>query len=927
MNRLLLPLLLLVVAACGSSRSREGAASENATRARLGIPAAAERVLIVSQSSHLDLNFLLTFDGYWQSSVRDVIHTALGVLDSEPQYRYSIAEVAWLRRYWDEHPEDRERIRSQAASGALRVVGGGLTSPDSLLPTGESLVRDFLLGMSWTRANLGVLPTAAWVPDSFGHAPTLPSLLEHFDLGAVGMARIDGVKVLAKTDTAEPGQIITMPGSDAAALADAGSADWVWRAPDGAEAIAHWMPFGYGDGDDLDFTFPWYSLAGLGVDWNDSVLIDPSVTNDHFAMHIDRLAPLSRTPYGFLPVGIDFSWPKRKLLDYVARWNQDRYPTTGVWIAAATFDDYVQLLAAHRRELPVIESDLSPYFSGFYTTHPTFKSTIRKAHEALVAAEIAGVAAATVGADYPYDRLDQGWDNSAFMNHHDAITGTTTQEALAQDLGPWSNGALDAGEQSLAAMLGALSDAVDTSATAASAALVVLNPSGHDRADLVELDVTPSPAATAISVTDATGAVLPSQLVSAQHDATGHITQARVLFATSSVPSVGHAVFGLHYEGAPAPAAGTDLPAVALTKAGHPVSDVSQADTVILSNAALSVTLSRSAGWCATSLRTAAGRELLAGPSIDVVGYFDAGGAYRIGSEVGRDFAERTSVCTGQTPHQISVVEEGPARVAVSIATPDPAQVERVVRLGSGLDRVDLEITATPPFASSLVARFRTPFAGDDLTTSVPFGEVTRPRHKLFDPTFWPVTEWLDLGSNPGDGGLWASSEGSRGVSVDPTGRVEIMLTRNTYWDALGPPNREDQPHTARISLGAREGASWADGGVAERGADAQSPLRAVVTGIHTGTLPPTQSWVRVSNPLVEVSALKAAQDRSRDRVLRLVRHGRDPVHVQITTAFSGYRVRNANGLEDAMGSIAEDAADFSLDLPRSITTLRLIAP
>lgn len=900
---------------------------ETALRESLGIPSDASRVVVISQSSHLDLNFLDTFDGYWEKSVRDVLQTSLALLDAKPGYRYSVAEVAWLRRYWDEHPESREAMRRLAQGGALHVVGGGLSSPDSLLPGDESLVRDFLLGIRWTEEHLGVTPSAAWVPDSFGHAPSLPSFLEHFHLGAVGLARVDGVEVFAKRAPGKPGDIDSFPGSTAETLAGHGSADWVWRAPDGAEALAHWMPFGYMQGDDLDFSFPWFGVAGFGVDWNRAPFIDPSVVPEHLASHVARLAALSRTPYLFLPVGIDFSFPKQALLDYVRRWNEERYGSTGVWAIAATFDDYVALVGSRRRELPVLEADVSPYFMGFYATHPDLKGTLRRANEALVAAEVAAVLAASVGVPYPSATLDHGWDRSAYMNHHDAITGTSTLEALATDLRPWSNDALAAGDSALAASLGALAASVDTTALGARAALVVLNPSAHTRTDLAEVELTLDPPSPALDVLDADGRVLPSQWLTVERETSGNLTGGRLLFLAPDVPSTGWATFEARSVAAASPVTAMPTPALALTRAGREVEDAADADTVVLSNAALSITLTRSSGWCATRLTAADGRELLDGPSVDVVGFFDAGGAYRIGSEVGRDFAERTSVCSGRTPTSVAVRERGPARVAVALTTPNDAAVERVVSVGSALDRAELAITATPPFASTLVVRFRTPFAGHSITTRIPFTEVARPRHKLFAPTFWPVTGWTDLGGDDSPDGIWIANEGTTGVSASDDGTVDVMLTRDTYWDALGPPNHEDSPYTLRLALGARAGASWSDDRVATRGFEAYRPLVAVATNAHTGPLPARRSWLAVDEPEVTLSALKAAQDGSRDRVVRLIRHGRAPLAAHVTTAFAGFAVWRADGLERAAEPVASDAARFTVELDRSITTLRLIAP
>jgi alpha-mannosidase len=60
-----------------------------------------------------------------------------------------------------------------------------VTSPDDLLSSGESFIRNYLVGKLWLdRYNIPWLDTY-WLPDNFGHDSQLPVLLNA--LGAKGM--------------------------------------------------------------------------------------------------------------------------------------------------------------------------------------------------------------------------------------------------------------------------------------------------------------------------------------------------------------------------------------------------------------------------------------------------------------------------------------------------------------------------------------------------------------------------------------------------------------------------------------------------------------------------------------------------------------------------------------------------------------------
>ena len=68
-------------------------------------------------------------------------------------------------------------IKRAIAAGRWHVVNGMVIQPDMNIPSGESFVRQVLLGKRYMRDHLGVEPTVAYCVDSFGHAGTLPQIL------------------------------------------------------------------------------------------------------------------------------------------------------------------------------------------------------------------------------------------------------------------------------------------------------------------------------------------------------------------------------------------------------------------------------------------------------------------------------------------------------------------------------------------------------------------------------------------------------------------------------------------------------------------------------------------------------------------------------------------------------------------------------
>jgi alpha-mannosidase len=93
----------------------------------------------------------------------------LDELARDPRRVYSVECIFFLKRYWDERPERQAAIRDLVNQGRLRLTSSGVTTADTLLPSEEALLRDFLIGQEWLRANgMTQEPRLAYFPDSFG---------------------------------------------------------------------------------------------------------------------------------------------------------------------------------------------------------------------------------------------------------------------------------------------------------------------------------------------------------------------------------------------------------------------------------------------------------------------------------------------------------------------------------------------------------------------------------------------------------------------------------------------------------------------------------------------------------------------------------------------------------------------------------------
>jgi hypothetical protein len=412
-------------------------------RASLGVPAGVERVLIIGESSHWDTNWLRTSEEYFLERIEPILGKVLAALARDPKRVYCIESLFFFKRYWERHPEAREALRALLENRQLRLLASSLTTPDTLLPHFETILRDFQLGHEWLRLQgLPDSPRTAYFPDNFGHSPHLPSVLAAVGVRAVGLTRIDGMYFIASDYRARAD--FPRPGSTAALLEQVHrSHDFVWRDDDGAEVLCHWNAFTYFQGD---------MLAHVGiVRWAGNTIALPWRTRGHIARRLEgyvrQLAPFARTPYLFCPVGMDFNDPIVELPALLERYNRERSAQSGTWVVLGGLDDYLSLVDCHRAALPVLEADPNPYWMGFLATRPEVKQRPTRIARTLLLAE---KLSATRARDEPLEALlHQAWSTLVLSNHHDYIPGTSPDRVWAAEQRPWLDAAEAAANEAL----------------------------------------------------------------------------------------------------------------------------------------------------------------------------------------------------------------------------------------------------------------------------------------------------------------------------------------------------------------------------------------------------------------------------------------------------------------------------------------------
>ena len=126
--------------------------------------------------SHLDLSWLWTWPDTTRVIKRDVAGV-LGLMDEYPELTFTQSQAVTFDVIERDSPELFQSVLHHITEGRWEVAAMQWVETDLNLPSGESLARSILYGVSHCRERLGVSPTVFLAPDAFGHSGNLPQLV------------------------------------------------------------------------------------------------------------------------------------------------------------------------------------------------------------------------------------------------------------------------------------------------------------------------------------------------------------------------------------------------------------------------------------------------------------------------------------------------------------------------------------------------------------------------------------------------------------------------------------------------------------------------------------------------------------------------------------------------------------------------------
>jgi alpha-mannosidase len=127
--------------------------------------------------THIDVAWLWRLKHTREKAARS-FSTVLRLMEKYPEYIFLQTQPQLYDYIKSDYPEIYEQIKKRVAEGRWEADGGMWLEADCNVTSGESLVRQLLMGTRFLRDEFGTECKYLWLPDVFGYSWALPQILK-----------------------------------------------------------------------------------------------------------------------------------------------------------------------------------------------------------------------------------------------------------------------------------------------------------------------------------------------------------------------------------------------------------------------------------------------------------------------------------------------------------------------------------------------------------------------------------------------------------------------------------------------------------------------------------------------------------------------------------------------------------------------------
>lgn len=343
--------------------------------------------------THIDVAWLWTVDQVRQKSCRSFA-TVLKLMEEFPEYHFMSSQPQLYKFVKERHPEEYERMKQRVAEGRWEPEGGMWVEADCNLTSGESLVRQFLVGKRFFKEEFGKDNRILWLPDVFGYSGALPQIMKK-----------SGIDYFMTTKLAW-NQFNKIPMDT-----------FMWEGIDGTKVLTHLITTVWPGQDASKDFFTTYNgnLHPDAIMGGWERYQNKDINNDILVS------------YGF---GDGGGGPTRQMLETSTRMQKGikGIPKVRQVGPRAYFEELEERVKDSKRLPSWVGEFYFEYHRGTYTSMGRNKRSNRKIEYAMMELELLSVLAEKLGVVYPAKEMDDMWELILRNQFHDILPGSSIKE-------------------------------------------------------------------------------------------------------------------------------------------------------------------------------------------------------------------------------------------------------------------------------------------------------------------------------------------------------------------------------------------------------------------------------------------------------------------------------------------------------------------
>ncbi|WP_353949079.1 alpha-mannosidase [Sporolactobacillus sp. Y61] len=346
--------------------------------------------------THIDVAWLWRLR-HTREKIARSFSTVLELMKEYPDYRFFQSTPQDYAFLAEDYPELYNQIKQRIAEGRWEANGATWLEPDTNIPSGESLTRQFLYGIDYFQSKFAARQNVLWLPDVFGYSAALPQILQGFDIPNFMTTKISW------NDTNR------MPHDT-----------FYWRGIDGSKVLTHFITTVEANTDFYDPKQWRYTYNGE---------INPRTVLGTYHVYTDKdINNDLLLSYGY---GDGGGGPTREEIKNIRIINElPGMPTIENGRVDNYFDQLNDRIAHTQEPVAIWDGELYlEYHRGTYTSQAKVKNWNRRAEYALRQLEIWYTAAhVQKGISYPAERIRKLWIILLRNQFHDILPGSAIKE-------------------------------------------------------------------------------------------------------------------------------------------------------------------------------------------------------------------------------------------------------------------------------------------------------------------------------------------------------------------------------------------------------------------------------------------------------------------------------------------------------------------